>query len=279
MKPSARLGAQLAFLGTLPESKVDVAEAALLLASVDRPGIPLEPYRRHLRRLASDVAAYVGGDHGKSDVGTRAEALGQVIAKRFGYGGDEIVGDDPEESNMMRVIDHRRGTPTALGIVYMHCAGALGWPTAGVDFPVRLLVRLEYRGQRLILDPLAGGRVVKTEDMRGLLKEMLGNHAELVRAHHRRLGGRAILLRLQNRLKVHRLRQGHLQEALEAVETMLLFAPDAAHLWRESGFLNTRLDNVAAAVASFEEYLRRDVGDKARYRTSVLLQELRGRLS
>jgi len=42
--------------------------------------------------------------------------------------------------------------------------------------------------------------------------------------------------------------------------------------------LHAHLDNVKEAVAALEEYMRRTVGDAARYRTSVLLQELRGRL-
>ena len=45
---------------------------------------------------------------------------------------------------------------------------------------------------------------------------------------------------------------------VSTVDDMLLFAPDEAGLWRESGLLNAHLDNVRAAIAAFEEYLRRD---------------------
>ena len=60
---------------------------------------------------------------------------------------------------------------------------------------------------------------------------------------------------------------------------MLLFAPDEAALWRESGLLNAHLDNVRAAIAAFEEYLRRDSSDAARRHTAVLLQQLKKRLN
>ena len=70
-----------------------------------------------------------------------------------------------------------------------------------------------------------------------------------------------------------------LDEALERVETTLLFAPDVAALWRESGLLSAKLDRVEAAVAALEQFLRLNPGDSARFQMSVLLQELRGRLT
>jgi regulator of sirC expression with transglutaminase-like and TPR domain len=86
------------------------------------------------------------------------------------------------------------------------------------------------------------------------------------------------LVRLQNNVKSRLFGAERLDDALDAIEAMLLFAPDEAALWRESGILNARLDNVEAAVEALEEYLRCDTGEAARYRTSALLQELKGRL-
>jgi regulator of sirC expression with transglutaminase-like and TPR domain len=90
---------------------------------------------------------------------------------------------------------------------------------------------------------------------------------------------REVLLRLQNNIKARLLQARQFEDALDVIETMLLIAPNATALWRESGLLNARLDNVKAAVAALEEFMRRDSGDTSRYRTSVLLQELRGRLN
>ena len=46
-------------------------------------------------------------------------------------------------------------------------------------------------------------------------------------------------------------------EALEAIETMVLFAPDETDLWYEAGLLHARFDHVEDAVRMLEEYLRR----------------------
>ena len=59
---------------------------------------------------------------------------------------------------------------------------------------------------------------------------------------------------------------------------MVLFAPATAALWRESGLISAKLGDVRAAVAALEESLRLGAGDAGNQRTSILLQELRGRL-
>ena len=276
MTRRANLRAQLIGLGRLADDEIDLAEAALILASIDRPRVPLEPYRRHLKLLAADVRAYVGDPD--APLNLRAEALGQVIAKRYGYVVDESIDDVVEGANLMHVIDRRRGLAVGVGILYIHVAGALGWAVEGLDFPTRFPVRLERQGVRAILDPAGGACIVGAADLRGLLKALVGNHAELDPSRYRALSNRDILLRLQNDIKVYLLRREKLDHALERVETAILFAPDAAMLWREAGLLHAHLDNVKAAVSALEEYMRRNAGDASRYRTSVLLQELRGRL-
>ena len=276
MSPRTDLRARLIGLGRLPDAEIDLAEAALILASIDRPRAPLAPYHRHLELLAADVRAYVG--EAEAALNLRAEALGQVIAKRYGYVVDESIDDVVEGANLMHVIDRRRGLAVGVGILYIHVANALGWAIEGLNFPTRFPVRLEHRGGRAIVDPADGGRIVGAADLRGLLKALVGNHAELDPARYRGLSTREILLRLQNDIKGYLLRREQLDHALERVEMTLLFAPDAVMLWREAGLLHARLDNVKEAVAALEEYMRRNAGEAARYRTSVLLQELRGRL-
>lgn len=278
VKPPPDIRARLVRVGALDDGRIDPAETALVLASIERPGVSMEPYRRHLERLAAEAAAFADSADGPGGLGLRVETLAHVIARRYGYGGAEDAYDDPDSANLMRVIDRRRGLPVALGIIYIHVARAVGWPICGIDFPARFLVRLEDDGNRVILDPFDGGRLLSAKDMRDLFKAVAGNHAELTPAHYRGLEIRDVLVRLQNNIKVRLLRAENLEEAVETVETMLLFAPGRAALWREAGLLHARLDNVPAAVAALEEYLRHSTGDPARYRTSVLLQELRGRL-
>jgi len=255
-----------------------IGETALLLAAAARPETPLAPYRRHLDKLAHETAAYVAGTRGPVPLALRHEALVQVIHKRFGYVGDEDCFDDVEAANMMRVIDRRGGLPVAIGVLYLNTAERLGWPAMGVDFPGRFLLRLDWDGAGLIFDPFDGGREVTPPGLRHMLKTVAGSDAELTPAHYRNAGPRSVLLRLQNNIKVRHLEANRPADALAVLETMVLLAPDDAALWRERGVLQARLDQIPAAVASLEECLRHGGTEQSRYRTSALLQELRGRL-
>ncbi len=271
--------ARLTKIGRSPDSQIDLGAAALVLASADRPGVALEPYHRHLERLADEVRTYVGGWEPAVDLDLRIEALVQVIAKRYGYGGTETVFDDLDAANFMRVIDSRSGLPVALGILFIQTARSLSWAIDGLNFPGRFLIRLEAGGERRILDPFAGGAVLGPRDMRDMFKQMAGNHVELTPDHYREMGNRDILLRLQGNIKSRLLRGDRPDDALEVLQAMLLFAPDVAELWREAGLLHARLDHVKGAVEALEEYLRLCGGDSARYNTTALLQELRARLN
>jgi len=270
---------RLARFGALDDGEIDLAEAALILAAVDRPRGQLEPYRRHLAKMAAEVGAYAAAARREPDLDVQAESLAHVLGRRYGYGCDPETYDDLDAANLMRVIDNRRGLPVVLGILYIHTARSLGWTMAGVDFPSRFLVRLEAGGRRLILDPSEGGVSLDPTALRALLKVVSGNDAELTPEHYRPAGNRAILYRMQNNIKVRLLADGKLEEALRVLETMALFAPGVPDLWREVGILNARLDNLRAAVAALEEFLRRGSENPERHKARVLLQQLRGRLN
>ena len=280
---SSDIRRRLIEIGNADDADIDLGHAALILAAADRPGVPLEPYHRHLESIAAEVCEYVGqGENeanSKTDLDLRIEALVQVIVRRYGYGGGEDVFDDLDAANLMRVIDSRQGLPVAIGILFIVTARALGWDISGLDFPGRFLVRLEAGGARKILDPFAGGAEIKARDMRDMFKAIAGNHVELRAEHYRDMGNRDILLRLQGNIKIRLLREERFDDALETLEVMLLFAPDKPELWRETGLLHARLDHIKDAIRALEEYLRQCGADEARYNTSMLLQELRARLN
>lgn len=282
MSLTPALREKLAAVGRTVDADIDLGETALALAAVAKPDASRAPYRRHLAAICDDVAAYVDGRRGPAPLALRHEALVQVLHKRFGYVGTEDCFDDIEAASLMRVIDRRGGLPVAIGILYLHAARHMGWPAAGVDFPGRFLLSLDGDGRtaggRLIFDPFDGGTELHAPDLRHMLKSMAGPAAELDPIHYRAAGPRAVLLRLQNNIKVRHLDARRPGAALGVLETMVLLAPDDPALWREVGVLHARLDQIPDAVAALEECLRHGGTEQARYSTSALLQELRGRL-
>lgn len=277
MNLSPDLRARLTALGEADDDALDLTEAALMLSALDRPRVETEAYRRHLDAVAEEVRAFAAAARTRPDLRERADILARIIGRKYGYTCPDDVFEDLEAANLTRVIDRRSGLPVVVGLIYFHAAAAQGWPIAGIDFPSRFLVRLEDDGQRLIVDP-ATGRAMSPADMRALLKAVAGNDAELTPAHYAPMTRRGVLLRLQNNIKLRLLQAGRIADALTIVDAMVLLSPDTPGLWREAGLLNAKLDNLKAAIAAFEEYLRREPGAPERIKADALLRELRARI-
>jgi len=257
-----------------------IGEAALALASFERPRVGLARYRQHLATIARDVGRHRGanGDP-KGDLAARAEALNEIILLKYGYSGDELTYDDLQNANLMRVVDRRKGLPVALGILYLHAARAQGWDSVGLGFPGHFLVRLTEGAERLILDPFHGGRVCDAASLRELLKAMAGQEVELAPEHYAPVADRDVLLRLQNNVKSRLLQAGRHEHALRIVETMLLLAPDLAELWHEAGLLHAHLGNMRAGMNALEQFIIRAPEGDARHQAAAILQQLKSKLN
>jgi len=267
----------LRHIGTQPDEDIDLAEAALALAALDHPDVSLQRYRDHLSLLAEQV-----GELNPPDTDTlegRVTALQDVLVGRHGYEGDTLTYDDIQNANMMQVIDRKKGLPVALGILFIQTARAQGWAISGLNFPGHFLVRLEYAGERVILDPFNQGQSRSVMELRDLLKVAAGADAELTPEYYATVGNRDILLRLQNNLKLRFMKADRVDKAVEILDGMLLFAPEEAMLWREAGLLNAHIGNLNAAVGALETFMSLGVNDLLRHQTALLIQQLKARLN
>jgi regulator of sirC expression with transglutaminase-like and TPR domain len=263
-------------IGQLPDSEIDIADAALQLARIDAPDADWQAARLHLSELARDAAALPAGDE---DLAARAGALAGLITGRHGYTGDSETYEDLANANLIRVIERRRGMPVALGVIWLHCARAAGWTAHGLDFPGHFLIALEGSNAQAVLDVFAGGTPLDARDLRGLIKKVEGPKAELRPGMLTPVSTRIVLLRLQNNIKLRRLRAGDLSAALVSAQDMLRIAPEDAPLWRETALINQRLDQVSAALKCFERYLQLVPPGDAATRARTAMDELRARLN
>jgi len=131
----------------------------------------------------------------------------------------------------------------------------------------------------MVVDVFAGGSALEAPALRALLKRVEGAAAELRPGLLRPMSRRDVLLRLQNNIKLRRLRAGALDSALACTEDMLRLAPDAAALWREAGLMNQRLDRIGAALGCFDRFLELVPEGEAAARIRGVIVELRQRLN
>ena len=264
--------ATLAGFGESGLTEANLGEAALLLASLDRPGVPLEQYRDHLASLATTA--------GQSPADDPGAALRQTIAGEFGYEGDRKTYDDPQNANLIRVIDRRKGLPVALGILYIQTARMLGHEACGLNFPNHFLIRLQWDGGRAIVDPFNGGVSLDARALRDLLAHFQGETATLTQAHYSDVSDLDILLRLQNNIKLRLLRDGQLEPALQVIRDMRLLAPGTPSLLREEGLLLARKGERRAAIGCLRDFLTRDnIREPERVDVARVLQVLESQLN
>ena len=260
-------------IGETPDDALDLAGGALILASLDRPGIALARYREHLELLSGDVARAAAG---ATALAERIVALNTVLYDTHGYQGDRRTYDDLQNANLMRVIDRRRGLPVALGILCIHVARAQGWTIAGLKFPGHFLLRIEQEGRRAILDPFEGGAERDAGELREVLRAHDDEDAALRPEHYETASDRDVLLRLRNNVKLRQTQRGDNLAAAQTVQTMLWIAPDEKELWHEKAMLDAQLGRVEDAVAALEEYIARETLDGPLHDATLLLQKLRG---
>ena len=263
-------------VGRTADPDIDIATTAVRLAAALAAPASFAPYDAHLAALVRTAAERSGAAR---SLEARIGVLADVMTGDFGYAGDSETYDDLANADLMRVIDRRRGLPVALGILWLHLARALGWTGEGLNFPGHFLVRIEADGVRAIVDPFNGGAVLAAADLRELLKATAGEGAELTAQHYAAVGTRDVLLRLQNNIKLRRLRGGDVKAALSATEDMLRLAPDHAALWREAGLMNQRLEQIGAALGCLDRFLELVPEGEAAARVRALAGELRQRLN
>ncbi len=266
--------AALAVMGRGEDRDIQVAEAALLLAALDRPRVGLDRYRAHLQEIADLLAA-----RRAKGLGEQHQAINEVLFDELTYAGDSATYDDLQNANLMRVIDRRRGLPVALAILYLHAARAQGWRADALRFPGHVVVRLSAPEGRLIVDPFNAGRSLDPQDLRQLAKAIGGADAELTPEHIDAMSNREILLRLQNNIKVRRLQAGDLEGGLTALETMLRLAPGEWRLWREAAALNLRRGNLHAANLALDQVIDLAAESEARFEAAQAKQMIQAKLN
>ncbi len=270
LREAARLG----------DEPLDIAEVALAFAALDRVGVPLGRYRRDLGEMVDAVAARVSALSAGGTAEQQAECLARVLAEDYSFKGDGSTYDDPQNANLMRVIDRRKGLPVALGILYMHAARGQDWWAEGLNFPNHFLIRVRIGGDQVILDPFHEGRTMDAPSLRALIRDMSNGKAELSPEATQAVSDRQVLLRLQNNIKLRLYRNERFSEALGILERMRLLAPDLPDLQREAGMVNARLGNLGAAIALLRDFLETGGGGSAaRHEAARVLMDLEKRLN
>ncbi len=257
--------------------EIKSAELAIALVYDDHEVVSVDRHINHLKKISDEVGRRfcalieAGSDN---DVGARLAALKHVIIDIHDYQPDTKNHEILEGADMIRVIDRGRGCSAALGVLYMDAALRQGWQIEGVNFPSRFLCRIEHEGMRLIFDPASSCAVMEAHDLRALVKEALGEEAELSTQYLEGLDAKQSVIHLCNNIKLRRIEMGEYRKALSLVRRMLVLEPDEFRLLLDAGVLSARLNENDQAREYLNDYIEKAPDDYDRRDALILLSEL-----
>jgi regulator of sirC expression with transglutaminase-like and TPR domain len=174
---SARLNLTLfAHLCARPEADLDLAEAALLIAEVERPGLDVARYVGAIDELGRAARAAVG----RAAAGppeARLERAVRYVYEEAGFRGNDDDYYDPRNSFLSDVLDRRTGIPITLAVVLTEVCHRAGVDAHGVSFPGHFLVRADLPRGTLVIDPFAG-RPLSRDELKALYARATGDDGE-----------------------------------------------------------------------------------------------------
>jgi regulator of sirC expression with transglutaminase-like and TPR domain len=240
----AQLIENLREIGQATDAAIPVGHAALYLSALDHPGINLAPYIQHLDQMEADARERIPAlRRGMSETEAIARILSDTIANRHGYAGDHDTFDDPQNADLIRVIDRRRGLPVSLGILYLEIARRLGVRAQGMNTPGHFLMRVGEGEQARILDPFNGGLVLAADDLRPL-----GPAQGVTAPEYGPAENREVLLRLLNNIRSRALASKDMRRVLEIAERMVLVSPRQPDLWLDLSRANEATGKLKGAI-------------------------------
>lgn len=267
-------------LGQSGEGPYDLAKAALMLAALDRPDTKIGPYLQQLNEIAEAVRTefvFV------RDAGGAADALATVIAGRYGFEGERANYDDPDNADLIGVIERRRGLPVALGILYVHAARANRVEACGLFAPGHFLLRVQVKGSEAVIDPFNGGALV---DRDSISLSRFGSSLHLREPGVSEqpdafapVSDADVLLRMLNNIKNRALKVRDSSRATEILRRMTIIAPRRSVLWLELGKVQESSGALSAARRAYESCIKSgttgsDVSNEAAFALHALKRRL-----
>jgi regulator of sirC expression with transglutaminase-like and TPR domain len=235
------------------EERLDLARAALAIASSDYPNVDAADYLSRIDRLAMEVAERVGGE---TDVYRSIAGLNEILFRCHGYRGNRAEYFDPKNSFLNEVMERKKGIPITLSVLYMEVAQRIGLPLHGVGFPGHFLVKYMDDDQEIVIDPFNGGEIQATASLENLLRRLYGGRATLHPDLLEPVTKKQILRRMLNNLKLIYLGGNDFSRGLSMIDRLLILEPGSAEDLRDRGAVFLRLECFQQALDDFETYLR-----------------------
>jgi regulator of sirC expression with transglutaminase-like and TPR domain len=241
-----------------PDDEINLAAASLYAASNEFPDLDVIAYQGRIAQFGARVKFRLSAQHTTYDF---VGAMHEVLFEESGFVGDSKNYFDPNNSHLNEVIDHLKGNPVALSILYIEVARVAGVTVDGISLRKHFVVAVGSGDERVYVDPFhKGGLLSRKECITSILGKDRVKNGDFDDLEHRYLHPakkRAMLRRLLSNLKVAHEKHKSYELALAASERIQLLDPSNLRNLSELAHLQTKVGNFGDAVDSLTQFLER----------------------
>lgn len=218
------------------DEAVGLDEAALLVARVEFPGMPVEPWVEELNYHAEQVRRRMGRSF--------RLAIADYLFGEVGFAGNAEDYYNPHNSCLNRVLETKVGIPITLSVLYMEIGRRLGVDVEGIAAPGHFIVRLEEEDDTYYIDPFQKGKI-RDDVPEDVEERFLGAASR-----------RTIAVRMLNNLRMIYLQRQSWGKARQVLDLLLEADPVDADVIRQRAATRAASQMFKGAAEDLETYLK-----------------------
>lgn len=236
----------------LPDSQLELATGALLIAQSDYPELNIAAYQQRLDAMADTIRQKVQGtalpEHHIAE-------MNRYLFEELKFQGNNKDYYALGNNFLNVVLDRKMGLPITLSLVYIEVGRRAGLPLVGVNFPSHFFVKYKRQHLDVFIDAFDNGKFMSEEALEAKLQETFGQPiglqpGMLAEATHREILARILrnLMHAYTRLERH-------DAALQAAQRITWFLPNSAAALRQFGYMLYRNNAYSHAISVFQRCL------------------------
>jgi regulator of sirC expression with transglutaminase-like and TPR domain len=258
----------------LPETEMDPGLGALLFASEDYPGLPIEPFLKYLDKLTAVIRRKTGGRRGPEAV----DAINQVLFFDLGfrYDPNDPGGVLPENLYLHKVLQRKMGYCVSLAVVYLALGRRLGLPLKGVRIPSHFIVRYDDGETARNIETTDFG--ISHPDEYYIRKYRIAPESLQRGVYLRPITLRQVFADLFNNRGTLRGVRGDWEAAMRALNRGIRVDPASPYLYYNRGVVLSRMGRIDDALTDFQKTLEFDPNNVFAINNLAEIHANRGRL-
>jgi len=243
------------------DTTIDLAQAALLIASEEYPDLNIAHYMAKLDYLAQQVRGILGLSATQAEILAQfppervLEAMNQVFFEQEYFHGNTADYYNPCNSFLNDVLERHTGIPISLSLLYMEVGRRLGMQIEGIGLPWHFVVRCRLPAAVIYIDPFEGGRLLTEHECRERVQHNLKGKAKFNPQWLEPVSNKQLLVRLLSNLKHIYIFKGDYVRALSICDRILLLAPHSPLERRDRGAIHLQLKHYARALRDLKAYV------------------------